>query len=165
METEPITQTTAAEKPAVETEKVVAEVKETRAPEAATEAVVADFVTGDALERAEEKMAEVTAAAVEKKKKQKQSSRVNGHSHRASVSSRNPVPNDGIKRLAHRGGVKRISHSSYGACRESLGDFLRKVLKDAAIYTQCAKRNTIFVSDMLVALERSQNIKLYGYEK
>ena len=131
---------------------------------AAVAAEVAAPVVGDALERAEAKLAEANASADELLRAAKaEKMRKRHRARRVAVSSRNPVPIGGIKRLARRGGVKRISQSTYDACRETLGDFLRKVLKDAALYTQCAKRSTVYVSDVLIALERAQSIKLYGY--
>ena len=83
---------------------------------------------------------------------------------RQSKANREYVADSGIKRLSYRGGVKRISQNSCGACRDALDEFLQKVLKDATTYTECAKRNTVFVADVLRALEHSQSMTVYGYD-
>ena len=47
------------------------------------------------------------------------------------------------RRLARRAGVKRISGAIYEDMREVLSSFLQKVLNDAVVYTEHAKRKTV----------------------
>ncbi|KAJ8349281.1 hypothetical protein SKAU_G00244110, partial [Synaphobranchus kaupii] len=47
-----------------------------------------------------------------------------------------------IRRLARRGGVKRISGLIYEETRGVLKVFLENVIRDAVTYTEHAKRNT-----------------------
>ena len=48
------------------------------------------------------------------------------------------VSNGGIKRLARRAGVKRISADSFGQIRECAERFLDKLVSHALLYTECA---------------------------
>ena len=50
------------------------------------------------------------------------------------------ISNWAIRRLARRGGVKRISELIYEETKSILKSYLEKVLKDAIIYTEHAKR-------------------------
>lgn len=67
-----------------------------------------------------------------------------------------------IRRLARRGGVKRLSNLIYDETREVLTNFLRKVIGDAAAYAQHAKRNTFMTTDIIHAL-KNQGHTLYGF--
>ena len=58
-----------------------------------------------------------------------------------------------IRRLARRGGVKRIS---------GLKVFLENVIRDAVTYTEHAKRKTVTAMDVVYALKR-QGRTLYGF--
>lgn len=68
-----------------------------------------------------------------------------------------------IRRLARRGGVKRISGLVYEETRGVLKVFLENVIRDAVIYTEHAKRNTVTALDVVYALKR-QGRTLYGYD-
>ncbi|OXU20243.1 hypothetical protein TSAR_003235 [Trichomalopsis sarcophagae] len=59
-----------------------------------------------------------------------------------------------IRRLARRGGVKRISGLIYEEARAILRVFLGNVIRDAAIYTEHAKRNIVTALDVVYALKR-----------
>ncbi|CAH3020577.1 unnamed protein product [Porites evermanni] len=61
-----------------------------------------------------------------------------------------------IRRLARRGGVKRIS----GLIYEDV--FLENVIRDAVTYTEHAKRKTVTAMDVVYALKR-QGRTLYGF--
>ncbi|MCJ1346530.1 hypothetical protein MMC31_004747 [Peltigera leucophlebia] len=61
------------------------------------------------------------------------------------------------RRLARRGGVKRISAGVYDEVRVAMEDRLRLVLKDCAICVEHAKRKTIMVSDVVFALKRASS--------
>lgn len=67
-----------------------------------------------------------------------------------------------IRRLARRGGVKRISHFIYEYTREILRFFLSGVVKDAITYTEHANRKTVTALDVVYALKR-QGRTLYGF--
>ena len=59
-----------------------------------------------------------------------------------------------IRRLARRGGVKRISALIRG--------FLENVVRDAVVYTEHARRKTVTAMDVVYALKR-QGRSLYGF--
>ncbi len=67
-----------------------------------------------------------------------------------------------IRRLARRGGVKRISGLVYEATRDVLRDFLTSVIRDAVVYTDHARRKTVTHMDIMYALKR-QGRTLYGF--
>ena len=67
-----------------------------------------------------------------------------------------------IRRLARRGGVKRISFGIYKEIRDVLEFFLRNVVRDAITYTEHAKRKTVTAMDVVYALKR-QGRTLYGF--
>ena len=67
-----------------------------------------------------------------------------------------------IRRLARRGGVKRISGLIYEETRGVLKVFLENVIRDAVTYTEHAKRKTVTVMDVVYALKR-QGRTLYGF--
>ncbi|KAG8922519.1 Histone H4, partial [Tulasnella sp. 408] len=73
-----------------------------------------------------------------------------------------------IRRLARRGGVKRISGLIYEASilsgmetRGVLKIFLENVIRDSVTYTEHAKRKTVTALDVVYALKRSGR-SLYG---
>ena len=67
-----------------------------------------------------------------------------------------------IRRLARRGGVKRISGLIYEETRGVLKSFIEKVVHDAVVYTEHAKRKTVTALDVVYALKR-QGRTLYGF--
>jgi histone H4 len=67
-----------------------------------------------------------------------------------------------IRRLARRGGVKRISGLIYEETRGVLKVFLENVIRDAVTYTEHARRKTVTHMDVLYALKR-QGRTLYGF--
>ena len=67
-----------------------------------------------------------------------------------------------IRRLARRGGVKRISGLIYEETRGVLKVFLENVIRDAVTYTEHAKRKTVTALDVVYALKR-QGKTLYGF--
>ncbi|XP_033097442.1 histone H3-like [Anneissia japonica] len=69
-----------------------------------------------------------------------------------------------IRRLARRGGVKRISGLIYEETRGVLKVFLENVIRDAVTYTEHAKRKTVTAMDVVYALKR-QGRTLYGFAK
>ncbi|KAI0641807.1 histone-fold-containing protein [Trametes meyenii] len=75
-----------------------------------------------------------------------------------------------IRRLARRGGVKRISGLIYEETRGVLKIFLENVIRDSVTYTEHAKRqvivfrssHTVTALDVVYALKRSGRT-LYGF--
>ena len=67
-----------------------------------------------------------------------------------------------IRRLARRGGVKRISGLMYEETRTVLKTFLEQVVRDAVCYTEHARRKTVTALDVVYALKR-QGKTLYGF--
>ena len=57
-----------------------------------------------------------------------------------------------IRRLARRGGVKRISGYIYEETRGVLKVFLEDVIRDAVTYTEHAKRKTVTAMDVVYSL-------------
>jgi len=67
-----------------------------------------------------------------------------------------------IRRLARRGGVKRISGLVYEETRSVLREFLFNIIKDATCYMDCARRKTVTALDVVYALKRAGRT-LYGF--
>ena len=67
-----------------------------------------------------------------------------------------------IRRLARRGGVKRISGDIYEEIRGVLRHFLEDVIRDSVTYTEHARRKTVTAMDVVYALKR-QGRTLYGF--
>jgi histone H4 len=72
------------------------------------------------------------------------------------------VSDSAIRRLARRGGVKRLSGLIYGETRGVLKTFLENVIHDTVQYTEHAKRKTVTSLDVIYALKR-QGRTLYGF--
>ena len=64
-----------------------------------------------------------------------------------------------IRRLARRGGVKRISGLIYEETRGVLKVFLENVIRDAVTYTEHTNRKTVTAMDAL----KRQGRTLYGF--
>ena len=67
-----------------------------------------------------------------------------------------------IRRLARRGGVKRISGLIYEETRGVLKVFLENVIRDAVTYTEHARRKTVTAMDVVFALKKNGRT-LYGF--
>ena len=67
-----------------------------------------------------------------------------------------------IRRLARRGGVKRLSGLIYDETRGVLKVFLENIIRDAVTYTEHARRKTVVAMDIVYALKR-QGRPLYGF--
>ncbi len=67
-----------------------------------------------------------------------------------------------IRRLARRGGVKRLSGLVYEETRSVLKEFLTDVIRDAITYTEHARRRTVTANDVVYALRR-RGRTLYGF--
>ena len=73
-----------------------------------------------------------------------------------------PSQKPAIRRLARRGGVKRISGLIYEETRGVLKVFLENVIRDSVTYTEHARRKTVTALDVVYALKR-QGKTLYGF--
>jgi len=69
-----------------------------------------------------------------------------------------------IRRLARRGGVKRINTLIYEETRFIFRSFLENVVRDSVTYTEHAKRKTVTALDVVYALKR-QGRTLYGFDE
>ncbi|MCP4989456.1 MAG: hypothetical protein GY928_26390 [Colwellia sp.] len=68
-----------------------------------------------------------------------------------------------IRRLARKGGVKRMSGKIYDESRGLVKAFLQNVVKDAVCYSQYGKRMTVTALDVVYALKkRGTNIYCYN---
>lgn len=72
------------------------------------------------------------------------------------------ITNPAVRRLARRGGVKRISGLVYEETRGVLKDFLNDVVRDTVTFTEHAHRKTVAPMDVVHALKR-RGTTLYGY--
>jgi histone H4 len=84
---------------------------------------------------------------------------------RAVVRSKNVIlgiTKPAIRRLARRGGIKRISADIYEESRTVLRHFLEGVVRDAVTYTEHARRKTVTAMDVVYALKR-QGRTIYGF--
>jgi histone H4 len=85
--------------------------------------------------------------------------------HRKSLGARAAVEGitkPAIRRLARRGGVKRLSGGIYDEARGVLTSFLNQVIRDAVTYTDHARRKTVTPLDVLYSLKRLGRT-LYGF--
>jgi histone H4 len=67
-----------------------------------------------------------------------------------------------IRRLARRGGVKRMSGLTYEETRAVLKAFLEYTIRDAVTYCEHARRKTVSAMDVVYALKRNGRT-LYGF--
>ena len=67
-----------------------------------------------------------------------------------------------IRRIARRGGVKRISGLIYEEVRGVLKVFLENVIRDAVTYAEHAHRKTVTCMDVLYSLKRGGRT-MYGF--
>ncbi|KAL2276992.1 hypothetical protein FJTKL_00298 [Diaporthe vaccinii] len=68
-----------------------------------------------------------------------------------------------IRRLARRGGVKRISAAIYNDVRAALMDRLRLILRDCVTYVDYRRAKTVTVYDVIHALKRIGR-PVYGFD-
>ncbi|CAJ0914652.1 608_t:CDS:2 [Entrophospora sp. SA101] len=73
------------------------------------------------------------------------------------------VTRGAIRRMARRGGVKRISAGIYDEARTALKDFLYHVLRDVVSYVEYENKKTVTLMEVLFALKR-RGKTLYGFD-
>jgi histone H4 len=105
--------------------------------------------------------------------KRKSKSKTKGRSKKRGASSKKKLMDDesyygsgisdgAIRRLARRGGIKRISADSFQEVRGIYLRFLDVLVTHAVAYTECAQRKTVRAVDVIYALKK-QGRNLYGY--
>lgn len=72
------------------------------------------------------------------------------------------VTKNAIRRLARRGGVKRINGLMYEETRTVLRAFLENLIRESVTYTEHARRKTVTALDVVYALKRAGRT-LYGF--
>ncbi len=75
---------------------------------------------------------------------------------------REGITKGAIRRLARRGGVKRIAQEVYQAIRNQLDCFLKNVVRDSISFTMHGQRKTVTAVDVVYALKR-QGKTIYGF--
>jgi histone H4 len=78
----------------------------------------------------------------------------NGIENKALRESIQNVAKPHVKRIARRGGVKRISSYIYEETRSRLKNFLEQTIRESVLYTDHAKRKTLKTTDVMNASER-----------
>ncbi|KAM3501016.1 hypothetical protein MY10362_005900 [Beauveria mimosiformis] len=68
-----------------------------------------------------------------------------------------------IRRLARRGGVKRMSGLIYEETRKVIRDHLTQILRNCCIYVEYRNAKTVTVQDVLYSL-RAMGRTLYGFD-
>lgn len=68
-----------------------------------------------------------------------------------------------IRRLARRGGVKRIAKEVYDETRYVLKEFIQNIVRDAVTYVEHARRKTVTAMDIVYALKRNGRT-IYGFQ-
>ncbi|KAI2620092.1 histone-fold-containing protein [Hypoxylon sp. NC1633] len=68
-----------------------------------------------------------------------------------------------IRRLARRGGVKRISAQIYDEVRIALKARLEEIISTCVVYTQYRQRKTVTIHDVLFSLKRLGR-PIYGFD-
>ena len=74
----------------------------------------------------------------------------------------NYITKPAARRLARRGGVKRISSNIYEEMRGIQRISLEQILRDAIVYAEHSRRKTVMVSDVIHSL-RLNGRSLYGF--
>ncbi|KAI0860665.1 histone-fold-containing protein [Xylaria cubensis] len=73
------------------------------------------------------------------------------------------IDNFNHRRLARRGGVKRISATIYEEIRSVLKQRLREIIQDCVTYTEYRQAKTVTINDVLHSLRR-QGRPIYGFD-
>jgi len=67
-----------------------------------------------------------------------------------------------IRRLARRGGVKRISATIYDETRGVIKDYLKSLMHDIVAVTDHCKRKTVTIGDVVFALKK-RGTPIWGF--
>lgn len=82
--------------------------------------------------------------------------------HRKQAVQSDKISKPAIRRLARRGGVKRVGGAVYECVNKLAKKYMENVLQNAITYASHAKRKTISVMDVVYALKR-QGVTLIGF--
>mmetsp|Transcript_39868 Transcript_39868/g.74805 ORF Transcript_39868/g.74805 Transcript_39868/m.74805 type:complete len:253 (-) Transcript_39868:484-1242(-) len=80
-----------------------------------------------------------------------------------STSALEGITKNDIRRLARRGGVKRMSNEIPVTAKGALKDFVRDTVEKACVYAEHAGRRTVTPKDIIMSL-KLQGITVYGYD-
>jgi len=83
--------------------------------------------------------------------------------YKAKVDAIQGITKPAIRRLARRGGVKRISAMIYEDARSALRDFLTDILRDIVTITDHCNRSTVLVRDVIFTL-RKRGRPIWGFD-
>ncbi|BFZ56233.1 hypothetical protein PYCC9005_003277 [Savitreella phatthalungensis] len=72
------------------------------------------------------------------------------------------ITNNDLRRLARRGGVKRVSAAIYPEARRAMRDFVRPLLGNIAAIVEMRKQQTVTYKDVIYALKFAGKT-LYGF--
>lgn len=86
------------------------------------------------------------------------------HKRRRKKVVRGHITKGVLRRLARRGGVKRLSALIYDEMRDVIKIFLTSVVRDAIIYCEYSRRSTVMAEDVIRAL-RNRGQRLYGFDE
>ena len=104
--------------------------------------------------------------AASKRRKSKSKSKKRGKNKKKDMDENSyfvsGISDGAMKRLARRGGIKRISADVYEELRKIYVIFLERLVSDAYNYAECAQRKTLLPLDVVYALKR-QGRNIYGY--
>ena len=73
------------------------------------------------------------------------------------------ITNPAIRRLARRGGVKRLSAVIHDEARDVLKCYMTNVIRDAVAYCEHGRRKTVTALDVTHALKRN-GATIYGFD-
>ena len=101
-------------------------------------------------------------ATKSKQRKRRGSARINKKKEDNTSYFGSGISDGAIRRLARKGGVKRIASTVYQEMRETYLQFLEVLVNHAVAYCDCANRKTILPIDVVYSLKR-QGRNIYGY--
>mgnify|MGYP003572947348 CR=1 len=81
---------------------------------------------------------------------------------KALKSNSTSITNGSIKRLARRGGVKRIAGPVYAEVRDIIRSFVDGTVRDATAFAEHAGKKTVSLANILGALKR-RGTTIYGF--
>lgn len=81
------------------------------------------------------------------------------------TSARPHISKPALRRLARRGGIKRISTEAFETARGCVHEMLTDVIRDAIALTENSRLKTVTLSAVLYALKRNNRTLLTGFGK
>ena len=105
----------------------------------------------------------LTVAGKKQARKMGKDSLPKRHAHKKFCDNIMGITKPAIRRLARRGGVKRMNNLIYDETREVLRVWLEGIISDSITYCDSAQRKTVSTTDILYSLKRNGRF-LYGYD-